>query len=486
MKKEKIECYIKKLSNIARKAVECNDVEKACMIIKISAEIQNNWNQRYTDDDLERCIENLSNQRKSALNSFKAKKNVIVFYDGFGLDTRGLALIYIKALCDLGYSVIYAVPENARGKQPEIQKATNGGEITFCYLQNSSGDKLIDEILQTVLKYQPQDAFFYTFPADVEACVAFGAMAGKVRRYQINLTDHAFWLGKNAFDFCIENREYGACVSHEYRGIPAEKIKMLQFYPYFDRSVPFAGFPFESTGHPVMFSGGSLYKTVDDKQTYYKLVEEIMQRHKDLFFVYAGYGDRSGLEKLQSKYPDRVFILDERKDLYALMQHCTLYLNTYPLGGALMVQYAASAGLLPLSLLHYIECSFEGYLLEHKDMQLEFFEKEGLLNKVDKLLTDDNYRHQAENKIKDKVITEDMFQQELSNLLVKGNNEFSFKLHHIDTTKFRNLYMDRFTYDEIASAIIKTKTISIWWHFPDLFFYRKFGRMFMRLFNKKV
>ena len=103
---------------------------------------------------------------------------------------------------------------------------------------------------------------------------------------------------------------------------------------------------------PILFSGGSLYKTFDDKGTYYEMVEQIMQRHDKLLFVYAGNGDRSGLKILQKKFPRRVYPIDERKDLYAVMRQCTLYLNTYLMIGGLMTQYAEIAGRLPLTLVN--------------------------------------------------------------------------------------------------------------------------------------
>ena len=31
----------------------------------------------------------------------------VLFYDGFGLDSRGLAYVYLKALVNLGYKVIF-------------------------------------------------------------------------------------------------------------------------------------------------------------------------------------------------------------------------------------------------------------------------------------------------------------------------------------------------------------------------------------------
>jgi len=66
--------------------------------------------------------------------------------------------------------------------------------------------------------------FLCTTPWDISAILAFMQMSGKMKRYQINLTDHAFWLGRQAFDFCLEFRDFGANVSRIHRNIPMRKI----------------------------------------------------------------------------------------------------------------------------------------------------------------------------------------------------------------------------------------------------------------------
>ena len=57
--------------------------------------------------------------------------------------------------------------------------------------------------------------FFYSYPDDVVATSVMNAYDGILRRYQVNLTDHAFWLGAKPVDICIEFRDYGAIVSYK-------------------------------------------------------------------------------------------------------------------------------------------------------------------------------------------------------------------------------------------------------------------------------
>lgn len=477
MEEKIVERYIREFNTKAQKAIERNSIDEAYKAIRVSADIQYKWNQRYTDDLLEKCIQEIVKKEKSFPADYDPKNNVILFYDGFGLDTRGLALIYIKALCDLKYSVIYVVPEKARYQQEQIHKVTAGGNIVFYYLKAECGARLTSEILQAFKKYQPQTAFFYTHPADVEGCVSFAVMAGKVKRYQINLTDHAFWLGRSAFDCCVEFREYGACISNKYRHIPSDRIKLLHFYPYIDKNIPFEGFPFETEGKSILFSGGALYKTYDEKNTYYHMLENVMRSHDDLIFVYAGNGDTSGLKKLQDKFYKRVFHIPERKDLYAVMKHCTLYLNTYPITGGLMTQYAAIAGRIPLTLLNDCESSLDGLLLNHEDLCLEFTSVKDLIAEVDRVLENEEYRIKQEEKVKKSVSNENEFRQELSNMLNGMRTKYLYKLYDIDTSFFRGQYIHRFTWTDLSMAIITKKNKAMWWMYPKLFIIRVFQIM---------
>ena len=46
--------------------------------------------------------------------------DTILFYDGFGFDMRGLAYIYLKAMVELDYKIIYISIANEAKHQPQI------------------------------------------------------------------------------------------------------------------------------------------------------------------------------------------------------------------------------------------------------------------------------------------------------------------------------------------------------------------------------
>lgn len=220
--------------------------------------------------------------------------------------------------------------------------------------------------------------------------VLMQAYEGVLTRYVVNLTDHAYWLGARAIDKCIEFRDYGASISSEYRGIPREKIVKLPFYP---KIVPqeFQGFPFPvKDGQQVVFSGGALYKTFGEGNKYYEIVDYILASHSDVIFWYAGGGDDSELKKCMERYPGRVYHTPERPDLFQLLQHVSFYLSTYPLCGGLMYQYAAAAGIEPVTL-RRDDCN-DGFLLHQDELHVIFDTMEELKQEIDRVLTDEVYR----------------------------------------------------------------------------------------------
>ena len=124
-------------------------------------------NQYYVDDDLENALLNIQKQLQKKCD-FEEIKDVntktVLFYDGFGLDSRGLAYIYLKALVNLGYKVIYMTLSNAQGNIPRITKMIEDadGEIVFC--RTDSYTLWYQYIYKVFSIIKPAKAFFYTTP----------------------------------------------------------------------------------------------------------------------------------------------------------------------------------------------------------------------------------------------------------------------------------------------------------------------------------
>lgn len=467
--------FVEKMRRISSASFQKQNYEKALAAVSSAAYMLYTYNQTYTDDEFEQLLQDISKrmlpERSIWRHDDDAEDKTVLFYDGFGLDTRGLALIYLKGLARCGYRVIYVVSENAKGNQPEIAKAVDGYDFHWVYIPTVKNyHAWIHAIADAFDTYRPHSAFFYTTPWDVAAMVAFSHYAGSVIRYQIDLTDHAFWLGKCAFDYCLSLRDLGSKIACNYRGMEPEKIRMLPYYATINYDAPFMGFPFPVDGKRVIFSGGELYKTLGDgENTYYSIVDSILDKHEDIIFLYAGRGDDSELKVIMEKYPERAFHIDERKDLYQVMRNCVLYLNTYPMFGGLMMNYAASAGKIPLTLKHNHDA--DGLLFNQGNIGIEYDTKEELLADVDKLLADPAYLSEREQRLNGCVITQEQFEANLKQLVDTQTTQYPIYTETVDTSQFRQEYVRRFDYNSaLYNSVIKACSRPLITVFPFVFF----------------
>ncbi len=239
----------------------------------------------------------------------------IIFYDAFALSYRGLALIYLRALISLGFIVFYVTFEDKKEGmdvlREEIQASHNGSSIMYISSEIEDGIIQLRDIIEAIsAKYM----FLYTTPYDVIGLTVFSLYHKKRVRFQINLTDHAFWLGRFAFDYCIEFRVYGYNISIQKRKIEKEKILMLPYYPVI-RKEKYQGLPFPDSTR-FIFSGGALYKTISNDNLYYEIVKDILKEYSEVYFLYAGDVSNaevnSKLLELSYLFPKRVYCIEER------------------------------------------------------------------------------------------------------------------------------------------------------------------------------
>ena len=438
------------------RAIQTGRTERAAAMLSVCGELLYESNQSYTDDRLESYMEALSElTNDDRFSGIKGKEKTVLFYDGFGTDTRGLALVYLKALIGLGYKIIYVSPLHSRDKQPVIDSLLAGTETVKEYVDfRHQYLKQQEGLQQIILKHEPSIVFYYSLPNDIAGLLCFMQLKGIVKRYFINLTDHAFWIGRDAADHYIEFRGYGKSVSIQHRKLGKEKLIDLPFYPYIHKDTEFKGFDFNTEGKKILFSGGALYKTIDEKGTYYKLITRLLDENKDLILLYAGYGMTDELDKVLKNYEGRAYKVDERKDLFQLMKNITLYLNTYPIIGGLMTQYAVAAGKLPLILKFDDEC--EGILIGQGERKIEYSSADALAEDVQKLLSDDDYLRKREKLLENSLITEREFENQLGKAIKNGYTDFDFEVKEYDDLRLRETYIDRFDMDEYRNnAAIK-------------------------------
>ena len=173
------------------------------------------------------------------------------------------------------------------------------------------------------------------------------------------------------------------------------------------------------------------------------------------------------MEHILKKYPGRAFLIDERKDFYYLIKHCTLYLNTYPMFGGMMMKYSALAGKLPITLRHNADS--DGLLLNQKQAKIEYDQIDDLLKDVDKLLNDEEYLKEREKMLNGTVITEERFVNNVRGVIEEQKTDYEHSITEIDTTNFQKEFYERFNYKKERDRIVNYINRSLYWSMPWMF-----------------
>lgn len=480
-----IDEFLYKVRNDIKECLIEKKYEDALILIRMSADIAYYYNQFYSDDILEGYLAEISKNILHDIEIKQTEKNNMLFYDGFGLNNRGLIQIYLKALCKIG-KVVYVTNYKYRNSIPDVLNILDDNDGISIFIKDESFINQINFVDDIIAKYKPANMFMYTYPHDVVIPVVFNKYAGLIKRYQINLTDHAFWLGKNSFDYCIEFRDWGLSLSYYYRGIDKSKLVMLPYYPNINWEQEFLGypFPFDENKQRFIFSGGQLYKTLLGGDTsYYKIVDEILSKYEDIIFWYAGSGDRSEMDKLVNKYQDRVYLTEERKDFFQIMQRCKFYLSTYPICGGLMFQYAAAAGKIPITLKNG---DFTGGFLFNQDrLKIEFAELDALLKEVDILLNDEKYLKYKNEIMLQSVMTLQMFEDEVKNLVNYGRSNIKYSLIKYDIENFKLDYYNSMNVYRLARLVSRYKKWIIISKYKYLFIWGRTLRLYDNILKLK-
>ncbi len=483
MEREKVESILSEIKDKVMIEIHHENYNAALGLISACAKILYKTNLSYTDVELESFIERISEQliaeKRIVAKAGPRDDGTVIFYDGFGLNNRGLAQIYLKALGKLK-KLYYVTYESRKNNIPDLLSIVSqcGGESFF--IKNGTFVDQIQQLSEFVNMVNAEHFFFYSYPDDVVATTVMFAFEGLITRYQINLTDHAFWLGARPIDKCVEFRDYGAYLSTQHRNIPKGKIVMLPYYPEIDKERKFNGYPFElRPDQKMIFSGGSLYKTLGGGNLYYHIVDYILAKYVEAVFWYAGTGDDTEMKKLIAKYPGRVYLTEERADLYQVLRNCYFYLNTYPICGGLMYQYAASAGKIPLTLRFGVD--MDGFLINQKALGVEFDDLDSMKAEIDKLMNDKEYMAAKSNRLSEAVISPEEFTFELGKILDGEDTKFPVKYEPVDTSAFKQIYLDVLKSGELSELLaMKLYFRTMLKHFPFRTFYGGLRKLYKK------
>lgn len=474
-----------KIKKIAKKEYIKGNYDEAIKAIITGAYFMYFYAHKYYDRELESILKNIAKKSIKIGNYEKVDKRLI-FFDSLGLDNRDLTMVYIDALTKLGYEIIYVTINRKKKDYVNISNLvkSHGGKVyTIVKKQSLQGIKELGKIMN---KEKPSIAFMHVTPHDVVANAVFSAYEGKLERYMINLTDHTGWIGTDSFDYLIEFRSIGYVKSYRDRKINKNKLLLLPFYPYDSPQKEFGGFPFDSEGKKVIYSGGQLYK-LDGSEQYYQMAKYILDNYKEAIILYTGFGDINYERKLRewivdNNFQNRFYFKPERKDIDEIMKNCYFYLNTYPVSGGLMTQYAIKNKKVPITLTDYKYHMMQLVIGYDADDRFIFDKYSDAIKEIDKLMVDEEYCKKRGEMISKKVISKSEFVEELGNLI---NNHTTKYMSYIDGK-------DYFNYKKIASErsrndymtlmrAIKCENSGLYKYFPGINI-----RRYIQKYKKKI
>jgi hypothetical protein len=430
------------LKNFAAICVSKGKYEDAIKFITAASKIAYHLNFRLADDELEKLIKIISNFMIKPT-TYRTTKNKIVFYDTFGLENRGLTQQYLNAFSMWDVDFLYILAgktDSASGILADLSQYENADLVVL-----DTNKITCQEIYEKVVEFGAERIFIHISPFNVKDMVALSAIE-KADKYLIDLTDHAYWLGKACSDYFIGFREYGAYISTYFRNIPPSKQIRQMFYPIFSKSI-FLGFNVDVSNKKVIFSGGNYYKMYGKNNLFFEIIKRICIENSNVLVLIAGSGNsRPLIEFIKSeKLTGQVHLIGSRKDIGVVFEHIDIYLNTFPIMGGLMSQLAIKAN---KPLIGYtkadLPCNLaEGFFTSTNGVQLTYSELETFHHEINNLINDEIYYKEVVQKLRGLVTSQYHFSMDLR-LKIETKKSVKKPPEDIgfDMEEFSSLYFD--------------------------------------------
>lgn len=425
--------------DLAEKHLNAHNVNKALWYMDCCAVLAQQFNWIYVDDELELMEKRIGKSLFPHLvTDYETNPEHVVFFDDY-CATFILAVQYLDSLSAMGKKVLYITSNCKKSKvtQSFFDRISQIPNVEILKVKGRLFSDVITSIYQVVLDFHPSKLLLH-LKANSKIIPALYGLPNQIEKYLINLADQTFWLGARAIDYCIEFRPFGVSVSLERRGLKREQLLMLPFYPVKDPN-PFNGFPEEANGHLTIFSGGDIYKTLDSRRTYWKLVKMILDKYPDVVFLFATKHNPIGSSAISKFVSDnhfegRFIYVGFRPDIYEVLKHCDIYMGTFPASGSLMTQLAAING-TPVLQYYYPgtpDDETEQALCINDKFPISYQNIEDFMQEADRLITNADYRKQQGERIKHAMISPEQFNTALEQTLETNCSQFPVETKVVD------------------------------------------------------
>lgn len=411
--REDIQYLYNRLKNIAWISYRKKQVSKCLKYLHLSAIVGYHFNSFFKDDESDKLLESIGEQIYSPKNLDKSFDTKIVLLDSFD-NPKVLTVQYLRALIQLNVSFLYIVENVSDCMNGYYEEVTKSKQGTIYLLKTLYFQDRALEISKCLDAYNPTHILCHITPWDTSGLAAISTRRNAIK-YNINLTDEAFWLGAGIFDYVLEFRDFGATLSYEKRGFSKKQILLNPYYPLI-RNSKFEGFPCSTNNQVIIFSGGSYNKILGDNDKFLSLVERILQENTNVIFFYAGMGvGRTVVERFinKKKLNNRFVLLGERKDIDQVFLNSDIFISTYPISGGLMSLYAAYFSKPIVAYVKNLRADdiVEDMIFVNKlrSVKCTFDSDEDFLNEVQKLVKYDDYRKEQGRLLKEGMTNIDNF-----------------------------------------------------------------------------
>lgn len=435
------------LKRYANKAIISQNYEEGFHIINKAACWMHRFNAIYTDVDLESVIFSSSRKLYPITKIVSQPENrSITFIDGFCYDNRCLTQQYLSAIARSGVKLQYiSLSTNTIGADIECMLNSMGAEIVRIPNRKYSVVSDGSLIIRAIADFKPSKLLFHIWPWDVAPIIAGHAIYG-IPKYNVNLTDHAFWLGKSLFDYNLEFRHFGELISLQKRGFKADQIIRMPYYPILPKSNKFLGFKDVPQDAVKIFCGGNEYKFIGDDDAFFKIMEILLDISPKIHILVAGINYNSiffsKVKKMRNC--ERVHNVGFRKDINEAFRHSDIYLDSYPFSGGLMSQYAGVNSLPIISLTNPMTGNAINDVICQKFKATKACNSLEELEEYAKLLIEDEeFRRSEGKKCNSAMISEDEF-----------NNNFEKFICNPKLSKFINWTSSQPDYKRILRSYI--------------------------------
>ena len=435
---EQLQLFKKK----ATKCIVSSSYKEGLKYLELYASLAYKYNIHYTDNDVENVLVQLSNAILGN-HTISQKKNKIVFYDSFA-NTRVLAQQYLRAIFSWNSELLYIT-----NTEIDVELLSELHEYPKVKIIRYNKGDIADykRVVDEIKAFEPEKVLLHITPWDISGFCIWNAI-NNVDRFLINLTDHAFWLGKSCADYILEFRNYGASLSVYERSITIDRLLKQPYYPIIHHK-EFQGFPFKKD-KLVAFAGSSLYKIISKENIFLTQIATVLKQNENLLFVLAGHGDKTIIEDfiIKNNLENKFYFIGDRKDISSVFENIDIYVNTSPLSGGLMSQYAA---IYNKPIIGYSSKDFNGVndiedllQIEHKGLLVHNTET-GFIDYFNQLIASEDCRKGNILHTKDSIISPNTFNERLYENIYRYKyivTKEQIETVQINVEAFANFYID--------------------------------------------